>query len=745
MAGNGKSEFIYLNQRGAWPNFHREGLSLGSDGTLRLAALPLAPALVPDEVKSAPIPKAPSGVALAPDGTVFFSDPQGGHVLRISGCDQSVSPLCCLPPRDLPGASPFVPRGLMLAKNRAALYVVDSGSHRVLVLDPGELQLLEILGQRSGSGPSGSGSAPGQLNHPWSIAGDRAGNVYVLDFGNQRVQKWNSLGELEPEFWDHMRATGNLKNPGDICIWENSGKTWIFVVDLTALEIFAFDSGGHAIRNADGTPLSFGKGTIFAPLGMAAGKDSVWIGDNAALRVFQFSISDSFSFEGAASGYAAPVASLAADGQQNLWVHAGTGAAPVALWLCGARRTRGTLWSSAIQVDHPKVNWQRLQAQLAPLAPDAHLELFVHTSDHIGDAPPVNPGDPNPFADPRWLPAGVPAAVNLDSLYIGGNGVPYLWVGAQFTGGGASTPALSDLRVEFDRDSYLRYLPAIYREDPTNSQFLTRFLSLFESFFEEVEGEIKSLPALFDPYAVPPEFLTWLAAWLGLELDQNWTAAKQRQVLSEIFELYAWRGTPQGLRQMLKLFAGVDCVIQEPLLNAAWWCLPTAETSCCDACSAGSSSAAPVWQNTQNSVLGINTMLAPAQPQGAVVGTSAVLDQSHLINVDEFGSPLFIDVAYQFSVQIYRSQVMCPDALPRIRALLDQEKPAHTIYDLCIVDPQMSVGIQCRLGIDSVVGGPPRSLSLGSDQRLGQAASLAGPGISQVGKESRLGVSTRLG
>ncbi|HXJ38413.1 MAG TPA: hypothetical protein VNH18_03985, partial [Bryobacteraceae bacterium] len=208
MTGNGKAEFIYLNQGGAWPDFHRHGLSLGADGALRLAALPLAPALVPAEVKSAPIPEGPSGVAVAADGTVYFSDPQGGRVLRISGCDHSLAPLCCLPPRDLPGGFPFVPRGLMLARNRPGLYVVDSGSHRLLLLDPDDLQLLEILGQEGGPPAAGPGSAPGQLNHPWNIAGDRAGNVYVLDFGNHRVQKWSSLGDLEPQFWDNLRAAG---------------------------------------------------------------------------------------------------------------------------------------------------------------------------------------------------------------------------------------------------------------------------------------------------------------------------------------------------------------------------------------------------------------------------------------------------------------------------------------------------------------------------------------------------------
>jgi hypothetical protein len=40
---------------------------------------------------------------------------------------------------------------------------------------------MEIIG--------GPGLAPGQFNNPWSIALDAAGNLYVADAGNHRVQK----------------------------------------------------------------------------------------------------------------------------------------------------------------------------------------------------------------------------------------------------------------------------------------------------------------------------------------------------------------------------------------------------------------------------------------------------------------------------------------------------------------------------------------------------------------------------
>jgi hypothetical protein len=137
-------------------------------------------------------------------------------------------------------------------------------------------------------------------------------------------------------------------------------------------------------------------------------------------------------------------------------------------------------------------------------------------------------------------------------------------------------------------------------------------------------------------------------------------------------------------------------------------------------------------------------MLPAAQPQGAIVGTTAVLDQSHLISDEDFGAPLFTDVAYQFRVSVFRSQASSPDALATIRAILDSEKPAHTTYELCVIEPAFRIGFQSSVGVDSIVGGPPRELALGSDHALGVNTALGGMPPNRVGEGTRLGVSTRL-
>ncbi len=112
-------------------------------------------------------------------------------------------------------------------------------------------------------------------------------------------------------------------------------------------------------------------------------------------------------------------------------------------------------------------------------------------------------------------------------------------------------------------------------------------------------------------------------------------------------------------------------------------------------------------------------MLAPAHAQGAVIGTTATLDHSHLIAEQDDGAPLFEDIAHHFCVQLYAAELAHPSAIERVRQVLDREKPAHTTYHLCLIEARMRVGFQARVGIDTIVGGPPPDLVLNTPHQLG--------------------------
>lgn len=758
MAEISKNNFYFLNRDGGWPGFKRSGLELRRDGALQLSSLPRPAGPIPDAVKSAATPDGPSGLAIDAGGTLFYSDPDTNSVRRIRGCDGAIDPVPCIGTAAGGPTSFSTPRGLLIPSTRASLFVVDSGNHCIKIFDLDTFQLVEIWGQPSLHGAPQPGSNPEEFHTPWTLAGDPSGNVYVIDYGNQRVQKFNAVGEVVPRFCENVQASGLLQGPVDIAVNDQDGDPWIWVADRPSASIFVFDGDGRPVRDSAGNPRFIQDRHLTQPMGLATAGNSVYAGDNASRSILRFQIEDTFRYVGAALGYQGPVAALLLDHKGGLWVHSGRALTPNKLATRAGHVGAGALWldpAKPLHVDDRKVQWHRLQALAKTLPANAHLDLYAYPSSDLSHPPAVDSGASNPFSDPKWQSIPYTADLNVTDLYIGRSKEScnpkqndcgkskYLWVGALFSGDGTVTPEVRQLRVEFDYPTYDEYLPAVYRNQANCGEFLARLLSLFESFFSGMECEIDALPALFDPCAAPKGFLAWLAGCLGLELDDNWDEAKNREIIARIFELSGRRGTAEGLREILRLFAGVDATIEEPLLHAAWWSLPSPD-GCCEEC-ASSSGVPPSFQQTQNSRLGWSTMLGSAQPQGAVVGTSAVLDQSHLISGEDFGAPLFNSVAHQFSVEVYRSKLTCPESLARIRAIIDQEKPAHTAYHLCIVDPRFRVGFQSRVGIDTLVAGPPRSLALDSDQGLGFDSTLAGPPPSRLGTESCLGVTTQLG
>ena len=130
----------------------------------------------------------------------------------------------------------------------------------------------------------------------------------------------------------------------------------------------------------------------------------------------------------------------------------------------------------------------------------------------------------------------------------------YLELRLTLASDGRSTPRLRALRVYYPRFSYLRrYLPAIYRADPESASFLDRFLANAEGLLTESEDEIAAFQTVLDVRTAPPEYLDWLAGWLGADLDATWDDARRRLFLAHAPLLFRWRGTARGLLATLRL------------------------------------------------------------------------------------------------------------------------------------------------------------------------------------------------
>jgi len=106
----------------------------------------------------------------------------------------------------------------------------------------------------------------------------------------------------------------------------------------------------------------------------------------------------------------------------------------------------------------------------------------------------------------------------------------------------------------------VEHLPSLYRENP----FLENFLWIFQHIQYEQIRTLDSLHEYFTPREAPVEFLHWMASWFGMDLEKNFYDEETvRALLQKGLSLFQWRGTVKGLTAYLEISAGVKPVIRE--------------------------------------------------------------------------------------------------------------------------------------------------------------------------------------
>jgi phage tail-like protein len=96
-------------------------------------------------------------------------------------------------------------------------------------------------------------------------------------------------------------------------------------------------------------------------------------------------------------------------------------------------------------------------------------------------------------------------------------------------------------------------LPAMLVED----EFTQRFVSGLDDVLAPVLSTLDNVPAYLNPWLAPPDFLDWLARWVGVAVDANWPLERRRAVIARASDLYAWRGTARGLAEAVEAATGV--------------------------------------------------------------------------------------------------------------------------------------------------------------------------------------------
>lgn len=123
------------------------------------------------------------------------------------------------------------------------VYVADWGNHRIQKFDPDGGFL-----QKWGSG----GSGDGQLSAPIGIAIGREGDVFVAESGNHRVQRFSAAGAYETKWGSNGTGNGQFQNPNGVTVTPGGS---VYVADTFNHRIQQFDYNGTFERawGANGT------------------------------------------------------------------------------------------------------------------------------------------------------------------------------------------------------------------------------------------------------------------------------------------------------------------------------------------------------------------------------------------------------------------------------------------------------------------------------------------------------------
>ena len=104
----------------------------------------------------------------------------------------------------------------------------------------------------------------------------------------------------------------------------------------------------------------------------------------------------------------------------------------------------------------------------------------------------------------------------------------------------------------------INYLPGIYLTD-----FMSRFLGMFESILMPIEWNVDNFDLFLDPGTAPVAFLPWLANWYQIAFNPIWTETQRRTLLREAHRIYARRGTRWAMSRLLEIYTGSEPEIVE--------------------------------------------------------------------------------------------------------------------------------------------------------------------------------------
>lgn len=115
-------------------------------------------------------------------------------------------------------------------------------------------------------------------------------------------------------------------------------------------------------------------------------------------------------------------------------------------------------------------------------------------------------------------------------------------------------------------------LPGVLQED----DFMRRLVAAFDDGFAPVLVTLDGLAGYVDPWLAPPDFLGWLAGWVGVELDDAWSLEQSRSAVAGAARVHRRRGTAAGIAEALRLSFSAEVEVTDSG-SCTWSRTPAAE------------------------------------------------------------------------------------------------------------------------------------------------------------------------
>lgn len=131
--------------------------------------------------------------------------------------------------------------------------------------------------------PWGSrGSQPGQFLNPTGSTLDSQGNIYVIDMGNNRIQKFSPSGRFLTQWGAKGSGPGQFANPEGIAIDQNGD---VYVADTGNNRIQKFSPTGKHLDTWNGA----GATAFKDPTAVALGRGNIYVADAGNNRIQELS------------------------------------------------------------------------------------------------------------------------------------------------------------------------------------------------------------------------------------------------------------------------------------------------------------------------------------------------------------------------------------------------------------------------------------------------------------------------